>query len=99
MSCSGLVESTRKTLLGSDAPRTKSKKEPKWVSKAQYDDLMAKYKNVNEKYEKLKDDKYSQGQSGFDQVADMNSPTSSETVDVFEKERNREQAKWKKTKH
>ena len=84
ISCSNLVESTRKNLLGSDSPREK-KKEAKWVSKVQYDDLMAKYKTVNEKYEKLKDDKYAQSGSGFNQASEMSKSASAETVDVFGK--------------
>ena len=41
-SCSSLVESTRKSLLGDDKPRVKKKKETRWVSRDQYDDLMVK---------------------------------------------------------
>jgi len=85
-SCSGLVESTRKNLLGDDSPREVKSKEAKWVSKAQYDDLMAKYKTVNEKYEKLKDDKYSQAGSGFNQVDELSKTNNDETVDVFGKD-------------
>jgi tetratricopeptide (TPR) repeat protein len=81
-SCSSLVESTRKTLLGDDSPRSKTKKEVKWVSKTQYDDLMGKYKNLTNKYEKVKEDKYTQG-GGFDQVSEMTNNSSPETVDVF----------------
>lgn len=82
-SCSSLVESTRKSLLGSDAPR-KSNQEVKWVSKAQYDELMLKYKNLNDKYEKLKDENLNGSKADFDQVGEMaQKPTKSETVDVF----------------
>ncbi len=70
-SCSSLVESTRKSLLGSDRPRKDRPKEVKWVSKAQYDALMDRYKDLNDKYEKLKDDKIDSGQAGFDQVGEM----------------------------
>lgn len=83
-SCSSLVESTRKSLLGDDSPRSSKTKEVKWVSKSQYDDLMAKYKTLNEKYTKLKDDKYTNSTSGFSQVDELS--TNSETVDVFGKE-------------
>lgn len=82
-SCSGLVESTRKNLLGDDSPR-KPKQEAKWVSKSQYDDLMAKYKTVNDKYEKLKDDKYSQSGNEFNQINELSK--SDDTVDVFGKD-------------
>lgn len=86
--CSSLVESTRKSLLGSDKPRKDSSKEVKWVSKAQYDALMDRYKTLNDRYEKLKDDKIGSGQAGFDQMGEMASggqsaPSKSETVDVF----------------
>lgn len=86
-SCSSLVESTRKSLLGNDAPRDSSK-EVKWVSKGQYDSLMDRYKNLNEKYEKLKDESISGGSDGYSQVDELaqgqgSMPTKSETVDVF----------------
>jgi len=84
-SCSGLVESTRKNLLGDDSPR-QAKKEAKWVSKTQHDDLMAKYKTVNDKYEKLKDDKYTQSDSGFNQVDELAKSSGADTVDVFGKD-------------
>lgn len=84
-SCSSLVESTRKSLLGDEAPR-KSSQEVKWVSKAQYDDLMTKYKDLNDKYEKLKDDKISEG-SGASQIDELAaSAAPAETVDVFAKD-------------
>lgn len=83
LSCSSLVESTRKSLLGDDSPRSAKKKEVKWVSKSQYDDLMAKYKTLNEKYTKLKDDKYASSPGGFSQVDELSA--NSETVDVFGK--------------
>ena len=67
LSCSGLVESTRKNLLGSEAPRKNAKKEVKWVSKNQYDDLMVKYKSLNDKYEGLKEQKLTAG-SQIDQL-------------------------------
>ena len=85
-SCSGLVESTRKNLLGDDSPRSDKKKNVKWVSKTQYDDLMGKYKTVNDKYEKLKDDKYAQSGTGFNQVDELTKSTSADTVDVFGKD-------------
>lgn len=85
VSCSGLVESTRKTLLGDDTPRQSQKKEAKWVSKDQYDDLLIKYKNLNDKYEKLKEDKYASGTPQVDQAAEL-SAGNPETVDVFGKD-------------
>lgn len=72
--CSSLVESTRKSLLGSDSPR-QADQEVKWVSKAQYDQLMGKYKALNDKYEKLKDDSLSASGSPVKDIG--------ETVDVF----------------
>ena len=80
--CSSLVESTRKSLLGDEKPRT-VKQEKKWVSKSQYDDLLEKYKNLSLKHENLKDQNLGQG-SGFDQVNDLaKSSEASETIDVF----------------
>ncbi len=83
-SCSSLVESTRKSLLGSETPRKKSK-EVKWVSKAQYDGLMERYKNLSDKYEKLKDESLQSSQSAYDQVDELAKQTPTETVDVFAK--------------
>lgn len=83
-SCSSLVENTRKSLLGDSEPRKKSSttKEVKWVSKAQYDDLMNKYKNLNDRYDQLKMQNVSQG-GQLDQIT--NQDDSAETVDVFGK--------------
>jgi len=86
LSCSNLVESTRKSLLGDDSPRAKQKKEAKWVSKSQYDDLMGKYKTLNDNYQKLKDDKYTNSTADFNQVDELQKPSSSDTVDVFGKD-------------
>jgi lipopolysaccharide biosynthesis regulator YciM len=82
VSCS-LVETTRQSLLGDSSPRKKVKKEIKWVSKAQYDDLMIKYKTVSSKYEKLKEDRMT-NKSAFNQLNELaSSNTAEETVDVF----------------
>ena len=83
-SCSSLVESTRKSLLGSETPRKKTK-EVKWVSKAQYDGLMERYKDLSDKYEKLKDESLQPSSSAYDQVEELAKKTPSETVDVFAK--------------
>lgn len=83
-SCSSLVESTRKSLLGEDTPR-KAKKEVKWVSKAQYDDLLTRYKNLKDSYDKLKDEKMSSN-ADYNQMDELAaSGNNSETVDVFAK--------------
>lgn len=83
-SCSSLVESTRKSLLGSDTPR-ESSQEVKWVSKAQYDALMDKYKNLSDRYEKLKDESLHGSKAGYSQVDELAGANGgkSETVDVF----------------
>ena len=74
VSCSNLVKNTRESLLGGNKPRKSTKQEVKWVSKAQYDDLMAKYKTLNQKYESLKENK----------APPMGSPNmADETIDVF----------------
>jgi tetratricopeptide (TPR) repeat protein len=80
------VETTRKSLLGDSSPRKKVKKEIKWVSKAQYDDLMIKYKTVSSKYEKLKEDRLT-NKSAFNQLNELASSNTvaDETVDVFGK--------------
>ena len=86
MSCSSLVESTRKSLLGEDSPR-KAKKEVKWVSKVQYDDLLTRYKNLKDRYDKLKDDKLN-GDSSYNQMEEMaanGQGSNDETIDVFAK--------------
>ena len=56
-SCSGLVESTRESLLSDKSKRKKPQKEAKWVSRSQYDDLLNKYKELNQRYQSLKDEK------------------------------------------
>lgn len=73
--CSSLVESTRESLLGDSKKRTSPKQEVKWVSKAQYDDLMGKYKDLSQKYENLKENK-------MVPTAPM-TPVADETIDVF----------------
>lgn len=84
VSCSSLVESTRKSLLGEDSPR-ETKKEVKWVSKAQYDDLLTRYKNLKDSHEKLKDEKLS-GNKNYNQMEEMSQNSgASETIDVFAK--------------
>lgn len=84
LSCSSFVESTRKSLLGEKAPRKQVKKEVKWVSKGQYDDLMVKYKTLNDKYERLKEEKLT-SKPGFDQINEISQSSNTETVDVFGK--------------
>lgn len=73
--CSSLVESTRESLLGDSKKRTSPKQEVKWVSKAQYDDLMGKYKDLSKKYENLKENKMV--------PATPMTPVADETIDVF----------------
>lgn len=82
VSCSSFVESTRKSLLGDETPRKSVKKEVKWVSKGQYDDLMVKYKTLNDKHERLKEQGLN-NKSGFDQITELSKNKSTETVDVF----------------
>jgi tetratricopeptide (TPR) repeat protein len=82
VSCSSLVESTRKSLLGDTSPRSNTKKQVKWVSKSQYDDLMMKYKTLSEKYENLKEEKIANS-SAFNQLDELASKKVDETVDVF----------------
>ena len=82
-SCSSLVESTRKSLLNDESPRKTNSQEVKWVSRAQYDDLMSKYKELNEKYENLRTDSLQQNSpiSKMNALAANQQP--SETIDVF----------------
>lgn len=83
--CSSLVESTRKNLMGDSSPR-KVNKEVKWVSKAQYDGLMSKYKKLSDKYENLKDQSI-KNKTGFNQLDELAAgAASTETIDVFGKE-------------
>lgn len=81
-SCSSLVESTRRSLLGEETPR-KAKKQVKWVSKAQYDDLLNRYKNLKDNYDKLKDEKIN-SQGNYSQMDEM-AANKTETIDVFSK--------------
>lgn len=85
-SCSNFVDTTRKSLLGSEEPRVKPK-DAKWVSKDQYDDLMDKYKTLTDKYEKIKDDKINSNTDYAEaaQIAASGVPSESvvETVDAF----------------
>lgn len=80
--CSGLVESSRK-LIDGDTPR-KNPKKSAWVSKSQYDDLMVKYKNLNEKYTNLRDEKITKNPN-YDQAKELGKGDT-ETVDVFGKD-------------
>jgi tetratricopeptide (TPR) repeat protein len=88
VSCSSLVESTRRNLMGEESPR-KAKKEVKWVAKAQYDDLLTKYKNLKDQYDRLKDEKVNSN-SSYNQMDEMSenskSQKISETIDVFSKD-------------
>ncbi len=70
--CSGLIETTRKTLNGDDSKRKSVKKEErKFVSKDQYDDLLAKYKNLNDKYQGLKEERLTNNQKSYDQLDEL----------------------------
>jgi len=80
-SCSSFVESTRKSLLGEEGDRKQTSEQPKWVSKAQYDELLTKYKALNDRYQSLKDDNLGSKKS-IDQIG-MSSPDSVESIDVF----------------
>ena len=83
--CSNLVESTRKNLMGDSSPR-KVKQDVKWVSKTQYDELMAKYKGLSDKYENLKDQSI-KNKTGFNQLDELaGSGAGTETIDVFGKD-------------
>lgn len=84
VACSSFVENTRQSLLGDKSPRKQENKEVKWVSKGQYDDLMVKYKTLNDKYEKLKEEKLS-ARPSFDQISEISQNSNTETVDVFGK--------------
>ncbi len=89
-SCSSFIDSTRK-MVGAD-DHHKKKKQVKWVSKAQHDDLIVKYKNLSEKYERLKDEKLTSPQ-GYNQLDEISAPSmpaaepsiKDDTVDVFGK--------------
>ncbi|MCT4641527.1 MAG: tetratricopeptide repeat protein [Bacteriovoracaceae bacterium] len=80
-SCAGLVDSAKK-MMGDKQPKTK----PVYVSKAKYDDLLVKYKNLNDKYmaiqaKDIEANKFNQ----IDELSSKVSKGSSETtVDVFE---------------
>lgn len=82
-SCSSLVESTRKSLLGDSGKQRKAQpQQVKWVSKAQYDDLMGKYKSTLAKYEKLKEEKLT-SQDKFEKLDELSASMNGETIDVF----------------
>ncbi len=88
--CSNLVETTRQSLLGDEKPRQqKTTNKKQWVSKSQYDDLLAKYKNLSIKYENLKDQNLGAG-NAYDQVSELTNSKKtdgvSETIDVFGKD-------------
>jgi tetratricopeptide (TPR) repeat protein len=84
------MESSRKMISDDEAKQNKSRvtKKSKWVSQVQYDDLLAKYKNISEKYDKLKETKIDRN-TGFSQADemtnDLSSNASADTVDVFGK--------------
>jgi tetratricopeptide (TPR) repeat protein len=87
--CSSLMESSRKMISDDESKQSNKRvqKKSKWVSQAQYDELLAKYKNVSEKYDKLKETKIDNN-PGFNQSDEMAKELSgnySETVDVFGK--------------
>jgi len=89
-SCSSWIESSRKMIDEEEAKnqqQARSTTQPKWVSQDQYNDLLVKYKDLSEKYEKLKDEKLT-SKNNFDQIdelAQSNPSVSTETVDVFGK--------------
>lgn len=84
-SCSSLVESTRKSLLDSETPRTSRSSKNQWVSKQQYDQLMGKYKNLLGEYERLKENRLTA--PGKDLIGELkDTPPVSESVDVFGKD-------------
>lgn len=81
--CSSLVESTKRSLFGD---KNKSERQSKWVSKSKYDELLAKYKNLEEENKKLNSSGIS-SPSKFDQISELSNSTSKpesvETVDLF----------------
>jgi tetratricopeptide (TPR) repeat protein len=88
--CSSLMESTRKMISDGESKQSikRVQKKSKWVSQTQYDDLLAKYKNVSEKYDKLKETKVNdnRGFSQSDEMAkELSVNSSTDTVDVFGK--------------
>jgi tetratricopeptide (TPR) repeat protein len=83
--CSSLVESTRKSLLGSQEPRNTNSTQSKWVSRQQYDQLMNKYKNLLGEYDKIKENRLTA--PGDDLIGDLQkTPPVGESVDVFRKD-------------
>lgn len=92
-SCSSLVESTRKSLLDSESPRSARPVKNQWVSKQQYDQLMGKYKNLLGEYERLKENRLtSPGKDLIGELKDTPAASDSvgesvgESVDVFGKD-------------
>lgn len=79
-SCSGLIETTRKSVSG-DAPR-KSSKSTGWVARAQYDDLLDKYKKLQDEHQRVTEGKpMAATPSSSSMPGGENRPT--ESVDVF----------------
>lgn len=86
--CASWVESAKK-MIGKDEAAVE-RKDVKWVSKDQYDDLMLKYNNLNEENQKLKIAVESSSQKevqGYDQVEELSkSVDMSDGIDVFAQE-------------
>lgn len=83
-SCASWVESAKKMIDQEEVPE--EKKKVQWVSKAQYDDLLLKYNNLNEENAKLKETKQEMKRP-YDQIDELsNTVEASDSIDVFAEE-------------
>ncbi len=85
-SCASWVESAKKMM---DGDETEKKKEVKWVSQNQYNDLLVKYNTLNEENQKLKEAQLAQTEpiGNYNQIDELSkSVESTDAIDVFKDE-------------
>jgi TolA-binding protein len=93
--CSSWIDSSRKLIDDEEAKQAKEREkvESKWVKRSEYNDLLTKYNNLNDKHESLSEQSMAP-KTSFDQIDELSRSTpqatkptisnsSNETVDVF----------------
>lgn len=86
--CASWVESAKKMIDGDTAEQ--KKKEVKWVSQNQYNDLLIKYNTLNEENQRLKQVQVAKSQEApnYNQIDELSqSIESTDAIDVFKDER------------
>lgn len=87
-SCASWVESAKKMIDGDVADQ--KKKETKWVSQSQYNDLLIKYNTLNQENERLKQVELAKSDEApnYNQIDELSqSIDSSDAIDVFKDEK------------